>query len=329
MDNSEQSASIPPTPPSEPIQPSVSRDDIILNNTIPAPKKSKRLLIFVILGFVFFAIGLAAYFIVSSKTSNTGITASNFDKMTKEQAIAFLKKNYGHNYLPEGFVDQRAALNGDLSAYHLLYSYENEADIPQIADDSVMNLYHDTSANLDQRFKIEKVSDVYSVVTQTDKVIRNAADIRYLGICFNKNFVDYSSVEETDEKGGLSLNDRLIFKKLDKSTVEEGLKVYAATQMYGHLAQSYVFEDLGDEYKLRINAIGIGITAFKATSEHTIDTYYIDWSVDKKTGRVEAVYANPTEHSRYFVVNSYNLTDSEYDELIKLVSDGTTIELNR
>ena len=308
-------------PPASPVTPVSSP----MPYADPVPKKNKKPLIIVaiVLVLLLIAVGVGATLLLTSKSSNSDTsetTNTSFEKITKEQAFAFVKDYYGKNYVPDGFIDDEIKLKDDQNAYTLLYSYEKEADIPRIADESIMNIEENNSYPLEQRFKVKKVSDLYSTVTQTDKLANGSNTIRYLGICFNKEYVDYRQEEMIDSNGSASINDSLTLKKLDKDTAEKVLKAYVVPEVYGRLIHSYEFQDLENEYRLKVNFVGVGVTALNTTADHTVVTYYMDWSVNKSTGKLNAVFVNTTDYSRNFVVNSYKLNDKEYNELVEIMS---------
>lgn len=316
--NSVGSPFISPAPPTAPAP---------MPYTAPTPKKSKKPLIIAGVAVILLLIGVSVTvsLLLSNKSSeekdDTVLTTARFEDMTKEQAFAFFKKYYGKNYMPKGLVDEKMKLKDGLKAYNLLLSYENEADIPKIANESTMNLYRDETYPLEQRFNVEKASDLYSIVTATDKIPADTDEIRYLGICFNKEYVDYRDVEETDSDGSVSVDRSLTLKKIDKETAEKVLKIYATTEIYGRTIHSYALEESDNAYKIKVNLIGVGVTSLSASADHTLNTYYMAWSIDKKTGDLDAVFVRPADYSRNFVINSYKLSDDEYNELFKIMSN--------
>ena len=295
-------------------------------NVDPTPKKNKKPLIIVsiIIVLLLISTGFGVALVLMSKTPKSEtpqVVDTNFENMSKEQALAFAKEHYGKKYVPEGLIDDEIRLNNGLNDYTLLYSYRNEADILKMAEESVMNIDESDNRPLEQRFSINKVSDLYSTVTKTDNSAKGAGSVRYLGICLNKEIADYREEESVYDDGTISIDSYLTIKKLNRDTAEKVLKIYAITEVYGRMIHSYEFQDLDDEYRLRINFVGIGLTSFNVEdANHTVTTYYMAWSVDKKTGELNAVRVSETDGSRNFVINTYELNNEEYLELAEAMA---------
>ncbi|MBR3252598.1 hypothetical protein IKF84_00805 [Candidatus Saccharibacteria bacterium] len=207
------------------------------------------------------------------------------ENVTKEEAMVVVEDVHTLvGCVSPKFMSENFELRSDEYRQELLYSYEDVAELPSIADEN--GLMRIGAESVDD-FMIDEITDSYAVVSvNPSKVACGELDKYgstiscYRGISFNKSYFDYQ---------------KKIFNNLSADFVELALKVVAFITEDWHRDSlyDYYFEDTGDKYVLTTIYFGLGtdlesIQGASSTDDlsYAINIYERKLLVDKATGEM-------------------------------------------
>jgi hypothetical protein len=248
--------------------------------------------------------------------------------ITKDEAISIIENINGENKCtPEGLLPEKLKLKSNEFAQKILYSYDDVAEVPSIAQSSVMGgngLFTDRKSTDD--FLIDETTEYYTIVSVDNSKIpcgeldeSQSTITCYRGISFNRKYLNhYEKIE------GTSHNDEMIFNDLSTDFVELALKVIMATDIWNSNSLfDYYFEDNGDSFTLTGIYFGVGIdmnnlegaTAFNIP--YAINVYEKKLSLDKNTKKVawekyDSIYDGESSSN---ILKSFSLSNDELLEI--------------
>lgn len=268
---------------------------------------------------------------------------SLLENLTKDEAIDIIRSMYGESKCTiEGLLPEKLELKSNEYAQKILYSYDDVAEVPSIAQDSVMGL-GDSFANKKPTddFLIDETTDYYTIVSIDNSKV-SCGELNeykstiscYRGISFNRKYLDYYEKVE-----GYSHSDEMIFNDLSADFVELALKIIMAINMWdGNSLYEYYFEDSGDSFAITGIFFGVGLdmsnlegaTAFNVP--YAINVYEKKLTLDKNTGRVawekyDSDYGGKTSSN---ALKSFSLSDDDLIEIQAIIyglSDDEVAEL--
>lgn len=272
-----------------------------------------------------------------------GEILSLLENLTKDEAIDIVRNMYGESKCTtKGLLPKKLELKSNEYAQKILYSYDDVAEVPSIAQESVMGL-GDSFANRKPTddFLIDETTDYYTIVSIDNSKV-SCGELNeykstiscYRGISFNRKYLDYHEKVE-----GYSHSDEMIFNDLSADFVELALKIIMAIDMWdGNSLYEYYFEDGGDSFAITGIFFGVGLdmsnlegaTAFNVP--YAINIYEKKLTLDKNTGKVawekyDSDYGGKTSSN---ALKSFSLSDDDLIEIQAMIyglSDDEVAEL--
>lgn len=245
------------------------------------------------------------------------------NNITKDEAIGVIKNMHGENKCtPGGLLPEKLKLKSNEFAHKILYSYDDVAEVPDIAQDSVMGLSVESADD----FLIDETTDYYTIVSVDNSKIPcgeldeyQSTVSCYRGISFNRKYLNhYEKVE------GSSHSDEMIYNDSSADFVELSLKIIMATDIWnGNSLFDYYFEDNGDSFTLAGIYLGVGIdmnnldgvSAFNVP--YAINIYEKKLNFDKNTKKVawEKYDSSYGEETSINVLKSFSLSNDDLTEI--------------
>lgn len=274
-------------------------------------------------------------------TANSAAASTAFENLTKAEALAFLqsREDDANGVLPEGYVGEEitdavimSGRNLIVSDLDLIYSYETEAELEQMARQKYSGFWSNDEDDAEADFEIKEY-DYYAIVTP--KRIKDGAtscDHGYYNDCdsllsFKRSYLNYLREESSPH----SFNDAFYVNNYDPEVVNELLRVYTFFASIGFGGghgniYSYSFEEQDDRFVLTVNYIGVGLNpevlrnpeGYNDISEaYAINLFSRCYAADKADGRIYAVPVQTepeVEYSDY--VKSFPVTEEEVSSLL-------------
>lgn len=314
------------------------------NAPLPKPNDSTKKAMWVVLGlFVVLVVIVCTIVAVicmnrSSDSANNidnndedvveAVEMSAFKKMTKAEAMDFLK--YGHGAtadLPENYVGEEIVNstimsgNAIVSELRLIYSHDTIEELRQMVEMKYGG--HSTIAITENDYEIKEY-DYYVIVTPNRIKGATSCDHGYYSDCdsllsFKRSYLDYFRKETAPN----SYNDVYYLNTRDPEVVEYLLRVctfFSNVGFYGGHGNiySHSFEEQDDKFVFTVYYIGAGLNLEKLKNgddgvEYAINLFLRRYAVDKSDGKMYTVQiGDGTMES----VKSFPVTKEELSSLL-------------
>ncbi len=306
-------------------------------------KSDKSFLILVIIGIVL-AVGILIFTFVNNgnflkkedkEDQPAQVGSGEFEDLTKEEAIAFLKTQDGvRGILPDGYVGEEITsaviMNGNVhvSDIRLIYSYSNLEELKQMAHRQFYGYDHD---DYEDDFQIKEY-DYYAIVTPNRAINATSCDRGLYNECdsvlsFKSEYFNYYRSEKTYEENGTTAteaNDVAYMITRDPEIVNYILRVFTffssvgGSSSYGNI-YSYDFEEQDDKFVLTVNNVGAGANMDLYKHGGKIDTLAINlyrrrFVASKSDGLVYTVRINDDGWVMDYI-KSIPITEEEFNSL--------------
>ena len=254
------------------------------------------------------------------------------ENVTKDEAISIIKNMHGEaKCTSERLLPEKLKLKPNEFAHEILYSYDDAAEVPSIAQDSVMGQQNELfNRKSTDDFLIDETTDYYTIVSVDNSKIPcgeldeyQSSISCYRGISFNRKYLDHhEKVEDTVH------SDEMIFNGLSSDFVELALKIIIATDIWNNKSlYDYYFEDNGDNFTLTGIYFGVGLDmnnlegASASNVPYAINIYEKKLKLDKNTRKVawEKFDSYYGEKSSSNNLKSFSLSENEVAEIQALI----------
>lgn len=237
--------------------------------------------------------------------------------ITKDEAISIIKSmNSETKCIPEGLVPDKLKLQSNEFAQKILYSYDDVAEVPSIAQKSVMgsNGFSIDRKSIDD-FLIDETTEYYTIISLDGSKSSCEKNSCYRGISFNRKYLNHHEVIE-----GVSHYDEMVFNDLTPEFVELALKIIIATDIWnGNSLYDYYFEDNGDNYTLTGIYFGVGVDMNNLEGvsayniPYAINIYEKKLNLNKNTKKVswEKYNSDYSEESSSNIIKSFSLSNDD------------------
>lgn len=246
--------------------------------------------------------------------------------VTKDEAIDVLKSLYGESKCTfERFLPEKLKRKPDESTPRIIYSYDDAAEVPNIAQDSVVGL----KTNSADDFLIDETTEYYTIVSVDEsKVSCGKSDDPilstrcYRGISFDKKYLNYYKEAEGPEEK--------IFNDLSPDFVELALKVLIATDIWSNGSlYDYYFENNDDSFTLTGIYFGVGLDMDKLEGGayydllYAINIYEKKLNLDKNTRKVNWEKYDSRYYGESFskTLRSLSLSNSDIAKIQAIIND--------
>lgn len=259
------------------------------------------------------------------------------DNITRDEAIDIAINLHSETKcIPEGLLPEKFKLKPNEFAQKIIYSYDDVAEVPNIAQNSVMGLQTQSADD----FIIDETTEYYTIVSVDNSKIpcgeldeSQSSITCYRGISFNRKYLNhYEKVE------GYSHNDEMIFNDLSPDFAETALKIIMATDIWNKDSlYDYYFEDNGDYFTLTGIYFGVGVDmnniegASAFNIPYAINIYEKKMNLDKNTKEVawEKFDSSYGEETSLNTLKSFSLSEDDLIEIQAAIYNLSDDEINK